>query len=334
MKPKGASFRPGWIQALREQQVEAICQLSVWLSSALAAPGASSMESPLENSVGGHQASNPRCRGASASRGPPKSQDSCYLATLGIALPQLSPGGSYQPHLGLTAILEPRDGVSPWTHWSERGMVPKGKAGAAATRRRYWAWAVRGLVLAQERVCFQVPRVGLGRGREGGRGQSVPLAFWRGSPLPWPVSPEAHFPHDLGGWVQVPPPSFLPLPFFSHFLGSKRATSSSSCAPHTEHTAGATVCFGLRSAQSSSFPRLMGALPRRTTRQVSPLYSSSRDAGESQEDTVGWGTRSHPTSPVVPRGTQGVGRGSPGPYWLLSVGYELPASRPPTVRAC
>ncbi|XP_043741027.1 uncharacterized protein LOC122682220 isoform X2 [Cervus elaphus] len=193
MKPKGASFRPGWIQALREQQVEAICQLSVWLSSALAAPGASSMESPLENSVGGHQASNPRCRGASASRGPPKSQDSCYLATLGIALPQLSPGGSYQPHLGLTAILEPRDGVSPWTHWSERGMVPKGKAGAAATRRR--------------------------------------------------------------------------------------ATSSSSCAPHTEHTAGATVCFGLRSAQSSSFPRLMGALPRRTTRQVSPLYSSSRDAG-------------------------------------------------------
>ncbi|XP_043741028.1 uncharacterized protein LOC122682220 isoform X3 [Cervus elaphus] len=188
MKPKGASFRPGWIQALREQQVEAICQLSVWLSSALAAPGASSMESPLENSVGGHQASNPRCRGASASRGPPKSQDSCYLATLGIALPQLSPGGSYQPHLGLTAILEPRDGVSPWTHWSERGMVPKGKAGAAATRR-------------------------------------------------------------------------------------------SSCAPHTEHTAGATVCFGLRSAQSSSFPRLMGALPRRTTRQVSPLYSSSRDAG-------------------------------------------------------
>ena len=40
-----------------------------------------------------------------------------------------------QPHLGLTAILEPRDSVSPLTHWSERGMVPKGKAGAAATKK-------------------------------------------------------------------------------------------------------------------------------------------------------------------------------------------------------
>lgn len=187
-------------------------------------------------------------------------------------------------------------------------MVPKGKAGAAATRRRHWAWAARGLGLAQKCVCFQVPRVGLGRGREGGRGWGVPLAFQRGSPMPWlqlPQCVEAHFPHDLGGWVQVPPPTFLTLPSLSHFLGSKRATSPSSCAPHTEHTTDTAVCFGLRSAQLSSFPRLMGALPRCTARQVSPLYSSSRDAGESQEDTVGWRPTHIPHPPWCPEGPRG-----------------------------
>lgn len=133
-----------------------------------------------------------------------------------------------------------------------------------------------------------------------------PLSLLEGQPPALAsVSPEAHFPHDLGGWVQIPPPSFLPLPSLSHFLGSKRATSPSSCAPHTQHTAGATVCFGLRSAQLSSSPRLTGALPRCITRQVSPLYSSSRDAGESQEDTVGRGPAHTPHPPWCPEGPSG-----------------------------
>ena len=171
------------------------------------------MVRPLKNSVGGHQASNPSCRGALASQGPQSPRTAAVWPHWGCAQPQLSPGGSYQPHLGPIAVLEPRDGVSPWTHWSEGGMVPKGKAGAAATRRRHWAWAMRGLGLAQECVCFQVPRVGLGRGREGGRGRGVPLAFQRGSPLPWPQFPLKHIFHMT--WVVgsrfLHPPSYLSL---------------------------------------------------------------------------------------------------------------------------
>lgn len=63
MKPKGpgSSFRPGWIQALRQQPVEAVSvQLSVWLSSALAVPGVPPPWGGLyEDNVGGRQAGSP-----------------------------------------------------------------------------------------------------------------------------------------------------------------------------------------------------------------------------------------------------------------------------------
>lgn len=289
MKPKGSSFRPGWIQVLREQQVEAICQLSVWLSSALAAPGAPSMERPLENSVGGHQARNPRCRGALAFQGPPKSQDSCCLATLVMCTAPTFPWWFLTSHTW--------DSQPSWSPGTVSAPGPTGvKGGGSQRKSRSCCHQKKALGLGSERpwACSGVYVFPGAQSRAQERKRrwkraGCSLSLPEGQPPVLACFPEAHFPHDLGGWVQVPLPSLLPLPSLSHFLGSKRATSSSSCAPHTEHTAGATVCFGLRSAQSSSFPRLIGALPRCTTRQVSPLYSSSRDSGESQKDTVGWG---------------------------------------------
>ena len=243
------------------------------------------------------QASNPRCRGASASQGPPKSQDSCCLATLVMCTAPTFPWWFLTSHTwdsqpswspGTVSAPGPTGVKGGWFPKEKQELLPPKKALGLGNER---PWACSGVYVfpgAQSRAHERKRRW---------KRAGCPLSFPEGQPPALACFPKGHFPLDLGGWVQVPLPSLLPLPSLSHFLGSKRAISSSSCAPHTEHTAGATVCFGLRSAQSSSFPRLIGALPRCTIRQVSPLYSSSRDSGESQKDTVGWGPAHTPHPP-------------------------------------